>query len=1311
MATMVKIPVDERKFNSEQQEAVEYGDGPLLIIAGAGTGKTTVVTERIKHLISSGRAKLSEIVALTFTEKAAREMEERVDVIMPYGYTQMWVSTFHKFCDRLLRQEAIHIGLNPAYRLMTDTEAVMLFRKHLFSFDLDYFRPLGNPTKFIGGMLQHFSRLQDEDVSPSHYLDWARGQGTGDRGQTDEEKLELQKNEELAKAYKKYQELKMQEGYLDFGDLITKTLELFRTRKNILSFYQKQFKYILVDEFQDTNIAQNELVVLLAGDKKNITAVCDDDQCLPPNTLIATPHGNVPIRRVKQGDVVVTSVGKGYISTSIVSHVNKKRKKARFITLITDSGARVEATDNHRFFCHVPGRKFGKRFFYVYLMQRRNLGWRLGITDDLAQRLKLERSADRIIAIRACESEDEARFYESVYALRYGIPTYPFKPRKKMVITGQWLIKLFQEIDSEQGAQRLSADLGIDLTAHHFALGGVVRGESERVKIIVRMCSRRYRTKWALDRLLLNPSVRHVVHLETSSISTIRKLRVASIPILKAKKGWRVRKQFLNLTDASKFARKIAQVTQGILEVKMDVAKRGSYARFALVMPVGNIFPGMHIPVMKGRRVVYEQVLSRRESVRTETVYDLEIERTHNYVADSVVVHNSIYKFRGAAVSNVLSFRKHFPKAKLVVLSQNYRSTQGILDASYQLIQYNNPDRLEVKEHINKKLISARKIAGEWPKLLYLDRVENEADAVAKEIKKLEKKYEWRDFAILVRANNHAEPFVRALGRHNIPFQFLGPGQLFRQPEVKDLIAYLQVLFNFEDNVAVFRVLSMEYFGLSGRDVAVLTNVARKQNISLFEACEASEQEAVKKLVTIIHRHLGLLTKETAGQILFYFLSDTGMMKNILEYQAPIDERRANNISKFFSKLKTYETDHADASVTAVLDWIELSMELGESPLAGDTDWVTNNAVNILSVHSAKGLEFPIVFLVNMVSARFPTIERRETIPIPEALIKEELPEGDYHLEEERRLCYVGMTRAKDYLYFTGANYYGEGKREKKLSPFVHEVIGEKISSPETAPSQLSLLDWKPASAKASTGESAPSRIVTYLSYSQIETFRLCPLHYKLRYILNIPTPSSASLSFGTSIHGALHDFYALHAGGEKVTKEFLLTLLQKFWRTQGYESKQYEERMKKRGEEYLSEYFDKQFDPKTVTYALEQPFMISLGSIKVGGKIDRIDTLPNGKREIIDYKTGRMPSKREIDVNLQLSIYALAAGGNPEDVTLSLYFFDSQKKISTTRTLEQLEKEKSKITDIAREMEVSDFRCSGNQLCRDCEYKLFCGA
>ena len=261
------------KLNKEQLAAIKYGKGPLLIIAGAGTGKTTVITERIKYLILSKLAKPDEILALTFTEKAAREMEERVDIAMPYGYTQMWISTFHSFCDRILRAEALHIGLDPRYKLMTEAETVQFIRNNLFKFDLDYFRPLGNPTKFIDGMLKHFSRLQDEDISPKEYLAYAKKLKKVER----EEK---KKTLELALAFKTYDELKVKEGLMDFGDLIIKSLALFRTRPNVLRQYQDQFKYILVDEFQDTNYAQNELAILLSRKTKNITVCGDDDQSI-----------------------------------------------------------------------------------------------------------------------------------------------------------------------------------------------------------------------------------------------------------------------------------------------------------------------------------------------------------------------------------------------------------------------------------------------------------------------------------------------------------------------------------------------------------------------------------------------------------------------------------------------------------------------------------------------------------------------------------------------------------------------------------------------------------------------------------------------------------------------------------------------------------------------------------------------------------------------------------------------------------------------------------------------------------------------
>jgi len=974
--------MEEKKLNKEQIEAVHFGKGPLLIIAGAGTGKTTVITERIKHLITSGLAKPSEILALTFTEKAAKEMEERVDVALPLGYTQMWIMTFHSFCDRVLRDEAVHIGLDSRYKLMTEAESIIFLRKNLFKFDLNYFRPLGNPNKFIDGMLKHFSRLKDEDVAPENYLRYAKDFLEKLKAESEEAEKYL----ELAGAYKTYEEMKIKEGVMDFGDLITNTLKLFRQRQNVLKQYQDRFKYLLVDEFQDTNYAQNELVLLLAGEKKNLTVVADDDQ--------------------------------------------------------------------------------------------------------------------------------------------------------------------------------------------------------------------------------------------------------------------------------------------------------------------------------------------------------------------------AIYRWRGAAISNVIQLRKRIPETKIVVLTKNYRSSQEILDKAYRLIQNNNPDRLEIKEKIDKKLVAMRNIRGVGEvgdvRLIHADRVENEAEEVAKEINSLingkqlteSGSYRFKDFAILVRANNHADAFIRALARRGIPYQFLGPGMLFRQPEVKDLIAYLEVLYNFEDSVAFYRILAMDFFALSGRDLAAINNFARKNNLSLFEACEKivinnsviSEEslEIVKKLVEMIHRHLDQVKKETAGQIIYNFLEESGLLKKLTEYKSVSDERKANNIAKFFDKLRSYEVDHEDASVAAVVDWINLSMELGESPRAADIDWTENDAVNILTIHSAKGLEFSVVFLVNLVGQRFPTTERREQIPLPEELIKEILPEGDYHLQEERRLFYVGMTRAKDRLYLTAADYYGEGKREKKISPFVYEVLGEETVNNKQLTvnsSQMSIFDFKPSS--VSNIQYPISNIpITYLSYSQIDTFNICPLQYKYKFILRIPTPPSGAAAFGSAIHETMRDFYQRVLEGQDPTQEDLLKILAENWVSQGYSSKNQEEKYKKEGEKILRAFYEKTYDRKTKPKCLEQVFSVKISSgLKVGGKIDRIDLTDQGL-EVIDYKTGSASSKKDVSKDLQLTIYALVATDGtlecmgildktplPEEVKVSFYFFDNQEKVSAVRTREELEQVKKELIAKAEEISKSDFSPAPGKMCDFCDYRLLCEA
>ena len=353
-------------------------------------------------------------------------------------------------------------------------------------------------------------------------------------------------------------------------------------------------------------------------------------------------------------------------------------------------------------------------------------------------------------------------------------------------------------------------------------------------------------------------------------------------------------------------------------------------------------------------------------------------------------------------------------------------------------------------------------------------------------------------------------------------------------------------------------------------------------------------------------------------------------------------------------------------------------------------------------------------------------MERREQIPIPENLIKEVLPVGDYHLEEERRLFYVGMTRAKEKLFFTAADYYGEGKREKKLSPFIFETLGDKSLASEQSTSkvnQLSFLDYEPG--KIPDSESPiPGLHIDYLSYSQIETFKTCPLHYKLKYIYKVPTPQSASQSFGTSMHASLKDFYVAVKDGQKPTEKLMYGLLEKDWVKDGFKTKSHEKKFFEKGKVYLSGFLKYAFNPKVLPVTLEQPFTIPLNQgadkpIKIGGKIDRVDILPDGTIEVIDYKTGAtIPSQKDVDNNLQLSFYALAAstiqmepfGVKPDKIKLSLYFLDDQEKISTTRTAKQLEEATKEIFKVRDEIEKSDFKCSGHMFCQmGCEFSLFC--
>ncbi|HZD59265.1 MAG TPA: ATP-dependent helicase, partial [Anaerolineae bacterium] len=275
-------------LNDEQQDAVTSTEGPLLIIAGAGTGKTRVITRRIAYLLESKPDIAPEnILALTYTNKAADEMRERVEALTNLDTGDMFIGTIHAFCNQVLDEVGTHIGL-PKLRQIDGIDQWIFLEDHLDKLGLDYYLTLANPRDVLKDFVRFVSRCKDEMVLPQDYAEYASGLRADfklTRGELgDEERrvheLEVIREEELARVYRIYQDELLKAGLRDFGDSIIYTIKLFKERPNILRSYQGQFKYILIDEFQDTNLAQIEIFTFLAARRRNICACGDSDQAI-----------------------------------------------------------------------------------------------------------------------------------------------------------------------------------------------------------------------------------------------------------------------------------------------------------------------------------------------------------------------------------------------------------------------------------------------------------------------------------------------------------------------------------------------------------------------------------------------------------------------------------------------------------------------------------------------------------------------------------------------------------------------------------------------------------------------------------------------------------------------------------------------------------------------------------------------------------------------------------------------------------------------------------------------------------------------
>ncbi|MEP7158770.1 MAG: ATP-dependent helicase, partial [Chloroflexota bacterium] len=291
-----------RGLNREQRRAVTHGEGPLLVIAGPGTGKTEVVTRRVAWLIATHRAQPRQILALTFTEAAADEMQARVDVLVPYGQADAQIHTFHALGDRLLREHAFELGLPGDVRLINRAEAIVLLRDNLFDLGLERYRPLGDPARFLGALVDLFCRAKDEGIDPARMAEYAASRTAAAADEATHDAAAALT--EQAGAYAAYQRLMGAHGLVDHGDQLALTLRLLRERPATREAIVERFRYVLVDELQDMNRAQVELLFALTPPTGNVTVVGDLDQAIytfrgaAGNNLRRFADGRPDVRRV-----------------------------------------------------------------------------------------------------------------------------------------------------------------------------------------------------------------------------------------------------------------------------------------------------------------------------------------------------------------------------------------------------------------------------------------------------------------------------------------------------------------------------------------------------------------------------------------------------------------------------------------------------------------------------------------------------------------------------------------------------------------------------------------------------------------------------------------------------------------------------------------------------------------------------------------------------------------------------------------------------------------------------------------------------
>ena len=979
MSNVVEMPRPEdplAHLNPTQRAAVLHGDGPLLVVAGAGTGKTRVITERIRRLLESRPELTGEnILGLTFTEKAAAEMKHRVISRVGERARSLTLATFHSFCYRILLEQ------NPALRMLDKYDHWILLRRNIRKLELNEFRRLAEPGKFLTDFVDFFSRCQDELVTPDDYAAYVEREAarfeqekeTLPEAERVEREQKIRELREVARVYRISEELIRSQNCLTYGSSLLQAVEQLRSNRALLELLRERYHYILVDEFQDTNIAQLEMLWLLAAERRNIFVVGDDDQ--------------------------------------------------------------------------------------------------------------------------------------------------------------------------------------------------------------------------------------------------------------------------------------------------------------------------------------------------------------------------AIYRFRGASFGSFQIFAKQFlggpidpknPPREVVLLNQNYRSTQRILRVSGQVIAQNNPNRMLPDKHLVTQHPPGEKIA-----LAEFATANEEAEWLAQEIERMHSEgHRWGEFAILYRMHTHRDKLVDALLRRAIPF-VIRKLSILENRLVRDVFAYLRLVATPGDDVACARVLAVPAWGLEPEDLARLCErTGSHGKMTLWEAVRQAQsdpafarvQKNLTELVAWVAELQRPANQMSASEFVAELIADLGL---VLTPEDP-DRPYLTRLETFIREWQVKSEAHG---LRDLMGYLELFDEAGGEITLDDEP--ERDAVQLMTVHAAKGLEFDHVSVMRLVQGSFPVRPRDPVLEFPADLLKEEMPKGDFQVQEERRLFYVAMTRARKRLTLTTVL-----NKRSKPSIFLDDI--------QLAP-QIARLDLKratpkvelPAEANAGSAVSqelfgpadsasrAYSRIGAWartyrppvfepltLSATAIDSYTYCPLKFLLSHQWKLRGGPQAAMTFGSVMHTTIKYLVKAVKENGNVPFEEVAAVYNREWHGAGFLDDYQEEEYRKEGLEQLRAFHASYSQQPPQMLHQEKSFELPLpADVVVIGRMDQVNQLDDGDVEIVDYKTGRPKEEKDAKKSLQLRLYALASREvlEREPARLTFYNLTTNTSVSAAHDEKQLKRAREEVQEVADDIRAGNFPAKPGFACKSCDFVPVC--